>query len=338
MVKAVLNAIALRGKIKVLRWHTTSTTHILSQLLEVSALFALSGLCVSVFGYVVVRWAERLADEFRLDRFVVGFLLLSVVTSVPELTVAVVSGLTEAVEISIGDLLGSSVVNITFVTGLSVFIARSGVTVGARLKVNLTRLLLLSSVIPVTLLLLPIVSPVIGVPLLLTFVFYGLYASRRDFLPLRAHLVSYDSKRWRVVIFIIIGIFGLILSATSLVQNTKLLSELLGIGQLEIGAKTVSLMTSMPEIVTVAASMRRGEYEMAFGNAVGSNFTNMSLILGALLILSGVEVSLSTHYLMVFFVVAVSATFWYFSSRGKIVRSVAALLFIEYFTFLIFSS
>ncbi|MCX8203867.1 MAG: hypothetical protein N3H32_06085, partial [Nitrososphaeria archaeon] len=90
----------------------------MTQLAEVAAAFALSGLGVAAFGYVVVRGAEALADKYRIDRFAVGFLFLSVVTSVPELTVAVVAGIRGAVELSVGDLLGSSVVNITFVLSL----------------------------------------------------------------------------------------------------------------------------------------------------------------------------------------------------------------------------
>ncbi|MCS7118292.1 MAG: hypothetical protein NZ957_05865 [Thaumarchaeota archaeon] len=306
----------------------------MNQLSEAAALFALSSSGVAAFGYSVVRGAEALADRYRLDRFAVGFIFLSVVTSVPELTVAVIAGLRAAVELSVGDLLGSSVVNITFVTGLAVLFAAKGVAIGRGLRANLTWLLFLSSLIPVLLLLVPRIPPITGLPLILVFLTYGIYASRSR--PVHVALPSLDAG-WRVFTVVAIGVVGLVTSATALVQSAKALSEVLGIGQLEIGAKLVSLVTSMPEIVTVAASMRRGEYEMAFGNAVGSNLTNMSLMLGSLLLIAGVDVFLSPHYATVLFVVLVSGTLWAFSLRGRISRPLALVLLVEYVAFLLFS-
>lgn len=287
---------------------------------------------MAAFGYVVVRGAEALADKYRIDRFAVGFLFLSVVTSVPELTVAVVAGIRGAVELSVGDLLGSSVVNITFVTGLAALFAAGGVPVGGALRAQLAQLLLLSSAIPVALTAAPVVPPLTGFPLLLVFLAYGLYSFKSGSAH-QAKLVPWSG--WKVVAFAAASVVGLVTSATSLVQSAKALSEVLGVGQLEVGAKLVSLATSTPEIVTVAASMRRGEYEMAFGNAVGSNLTNMSLILGSLLLIAGVDVLLTPHYTTVLFVVLVSGTLWAFSLRGRISRPLALVLLVEYVAFLL---
>ncbi|MEN3048055.1 MAG: hypothetical protein ABDH63_04670, partial [Candidatus Caldarchaeales archaeon] len=245
----------------------------------------------------------------------------------------VLAGGRGAVELSMGDLLGSSVVNITFVTGIAVHLAVGGVPIGGALRAHLARLLLLSSAIPAVLTVAPIVPPLTGFPLLLVFLAYGLYSFRFG----SAHpatLVPWTG--WKVVAFAAVGVAGLVTSATALVQSAKALAEVLSVGQLEIGAKLVSLTTSMPEIVTVAASMRRGEYEMAFGNAVGSNLTNMSLILGSLLLIAGVDVLLSPHYMTVLFVLLVSGTLWALSSRGRISKPLALVLLVEYIAFLLF--
>ncbi|MDW8083894.1 MAG: sodium:calcium antiporter [Candidatus Caldarchaeum sp.] len=307
----------------------------MAEILEAAGLFALAGLGVSFFGYLVVRGAEELADKYGLDRFMIGFILLSVLTSTPEWTVAAVSALQGVVEISVGDIFGSNVVNISLVTAFSMIFARKALTITDSFSKSLVEVLYLSTLIPIMLLYFPAVSSWTGVLLMAFFALYVYIAYGNKRPPtVVSHVVK--TSTFRILIQIMLSAGLLVFSATQLVAAARAIAEITGISQLEVGAKLVAVSTSAPELVTVAASMRRGEHAMALGNAVGSNLTNVTLILGSLLALSGANIVLTSHVYTVLFVILVSMTFWFFSERGKITIPNAVILLALYVAFLAF--
>ncbi|MDW8062855.1 MAG: hypothetical protein RMI43_01640 [Candidatus Caldarchaeum sp.] len=305
------------------------------ELLEALGLFSLAGLGVGFFGYLVVRGAELLADKYGFDRFMVGFILLSVLTSTPEWTVAAASALQGAVEISVGDILGSNIVNISLVTGISMLFARKALTITSSFSKSLVEILYLSTMIPIILLYFPVASSLTGVLLMVFFALYVATAYKNSPpIAVQPHVVRTSAAK--IFTMILLGGGMLVLSAIQLVQAARTIAEITGLTQLEVGAKLVAVITSSPELVTVAASMQRGEHAMALGNAVGSNLTNVTLILGSLLALSGVNIVLGPHVYTVLFVVLVSMTFWFFSSRGQITLSNTLILLALYVSFLLF--
>lgn len=81
------------------------------------------GIMIAVSGSMLVNIAEKIMKQFKLSELSVGFLLLSVSTSSPELSVAIISALENKASISIGDILGSNVTNITLIVGLALIVA-----------------------------------------------------------------------------------------------------------------------------------------------------------------------------------------------------------------------
>ncbi|MEM2114737.1 MAG: hypothetical protein QXS12_04720, partial [Candidatus Caldarchaeum sp.] len=131
--------------------------------LDVVAVFVLSCLGLAVTGYLLVRGAELLSEKRGISRFLVGFILLSVITSLPELSVATFSSLAGVVYLSVGDILGSNVVNVALVAALSTFFVTGVVYVGLDVLRDLAGILYFSSIIPILMIFIPEVAVELGV-------------------------------------------------------------------------------------------------------------------------------------------------------------------------------
>jgi len=301
--------------------------------LDVVAVFVLSCLGLAVTGYLLVRGAELLSEKRGISRFLVGFILLSVITSLPELSVATFSSLAGVVYLSVGDILGSNVVNVALVAALSTFFVTGVVYVGLDVLRDLAGILYFSSIIPILMIFIPEVAVELGVLLLAFFMVY-IYLSFRS-APANARVAEKVGVGYNVIVsMVVVGGVGVVVSAYFLVESVEGLVLLTGLSELEVGAKIVSISTSAPEIATTLLLSKRGVYDMALGNAVGSNLTNVTLILGALLIISGQSLVFSQHVSVVLFVLLASSTFWFFISRGALNRMSGVLLLLIYLFFL----
>ncbi|MCS6770043.1 MAG: hypothetical protein NZ570_06380 [Candidatus Caldarchaeum sp.] len=306
-------------------------------LYEALAVFVVAAAGVSSFGYLLVRGAEALSDKLGLGRFLIGFVLLSVLTSMPEMTVAVFSAVQGVVELSVGDILGSNIVNICLVVGLSSLFITRIISVGMNLLKDLAAVLYFSSLIPILLVFVPQVFIETGVLLILVFVSYAYITYRTSkTLNTKPHIPGYGYPA--ILSAVVIGGLGVIVSAMVLVSAARSVVEYTGLSELEVGAKMVAVSTSAPELVTVLASMRRREYEMALGNAIGSNLTNITLILGSLLLVSRTTLVFQQHTFTVLFLLLATSTFWFFVSRGTITRVSGVILLVLYLFFLLLAA
>jgi len=296
----------------------------------------LSVASIAFFGTVLVRSAEELERCTNVGQFAVGFLLLSVVTSLPEFTVAVFATAQDVVGITIGDILGSNVVNIAFVGAMVLVLART-IEVRTMLLDELAGVLYFSSLIPLILSIFAAVSRGFGVVLLSFFVVYSYFAMKRGRSIMEEDRGPSMPRRVkaRILLMIVIGALGVIVSASFLVGSASTVAELFGLSKLVIGAKVVSIATSVPELVVTIVAVRRGLHDMALGNAIGSNLTNVSLILGLVLVLSPLGVSLQAYSIATAFLLIVTSSFWYFLSRGKLSRMAGLTLLMLYVAFLV---
>ncbi|MEM1952401.1 MAG: hypothetical protein QW192_02695 [Candidatus Caldarchaeum sp.] len=126
----------------------------------------------SFFGYILVRAAELLSDKYGSDRFVIGFVFLSVLTYTPEWTVVAISALRGVVEISVGDIFGSNIVNISLVAGIAFLYAKKTLALTPSLTKSLGELLYLLALIPHVVLYFGTTSRLRGVVLTVFFVGY----------------------------------------------------------------------------------------------------------------------------------------------------------------------
>jgi cation:H+ antiporter len=270
----------------------------------------------------------------------VGFAIMSVMTSTPEISVAIFSLLQGTPEISVGDVLGSNVFNIGIVVGLLAtlgFLKKSSTD----LLVELLDILFLSSLVPILVIAIPLtpfkfLSPFIGVTLLGIFVFsiYRITRKRSPALEDHPSRVSDKKKNKIVVTLKIVGSIAIvILAARFVVFSASDIAIGIGVLPILIGAKIISIGTSLPELALDLTAARRGRIHLAIGDAIGSNLTNITLVLGIILTASPVAFDAIAFTEIIPFVLITTLILWRYLMKGGVSQIGGIILILIYVLF-----
>lgn len=253
-----------------------------------------AGLAVLVVGgEVLVRGAGGIARAAGLSPLVVGLTVVSFATSAPELAVTVDASLSGSPGLAVGNVVGSNVINILLVLGISglilpLLVHSPVVRRDVPVMIGLSALLLAFALDGE-------IGRLDGVVLLLGLVGYVVWTllrSRRTPVaaaprPSRAagsRRSRARSDRRRAVArdaaLVLAGVVMLVLGARWLVRSATEIATAVGMSDLVIGLTVVAIGTSLPELATSVIAALRGSVEMAVGNVVGSNIFNIGAVMG----------------------------------------------------------
>ncbi|AJK68119.1 calcium/sodium antiporter [Corynebacterium marinum] len=259
-------------------------------------------------GEFLVRGASALARRVGISALVVGLTVVSAATSAPELAITVGAVLRDEPGLAVGNVVGSNIVNILFILGLSALILPLAVTRGlvrfdVPLMVGMSAGLLLLSLDGV----MGAVDGLVLFSVVVAHTVWTITAGRRSArTPGSAAESAPDSSAagagggdvkppatstatstaWSLL-FIAAGIGLLVGGATVLVEGAVNIATSLGVSSLVVGLTVVAVGTSLPELVTSITAVRRGERDIAVGNIVGSNIFNIGVVLGLPAMISG---------------------------------------------------
>lgn len=246
-----------------------------------------------VFGMVLlikgadffVDGASNIAKALRIPTLIIGLTLVSIGTSAPEFAVSLNASINSENEISFGNIVGSNIFNTFVVIGVSAIITPLAVSKNVR-KFDIPILLGIYGL----LILFGFVSSPNIINLWESIIIFSLTIIYTVFLILREtkeHQHIEDEKKnekkkpwWLNLIFVAVGLTGIIWGGDLVVDNAVILAEKLHISEEIIGLTIVAIGTSLPELVTSIVAARKGENDIAVGNAIGSNIFNIILILG----------------------------------------------------------
>jgi len=286
--------------------------------------------------HLTIKSIEKLLEFVGTSEASVGFAILAWMTSVPEITVAIFSVLEGRPGISVGDVLGSNVFNIGVVVGV---LATIGFLkkCSTDLLMDLLDILFLSSLIPLLLIVFKVFSSVVGVVLLVVYGF-SIYTMTRRRSPASASMRKVASERIdkkRVILSIIGGMIIVVLASRFVVSSAINIATILGVPTILIGAKIIAIGTSMPELVLDLTAARRGRIHLAIGDAVGSNLTNLTLVLGIVLLASPspVAINLTVFAEILPFVLITTLILWRFLTKGGVPQVGGIILLITYIIF-----
>ncbi len=232
--------------------------------------------------------AADLARRFRISEFIVGLTIIAIGTSTPELVVSVISALHGSGDMAVGNVVGSNVFNGLLILGVTALIAPVPLTSN-----NIEKDIpfgVLASVV-----LLVMCSDVLfgsdfsdnvgrdeGVVLLLLFIVficYSIFSAERT-------AEAEDSAKaqkplWLTLVMIAGGLAGLVFGGNMFQTSATELARALGVSESVIAITLMAGGTSLPELAASVVSAVKGKPEMAMGNVLGSNITNIFLVAGA---------------------------------------------------------
>ncbi len=243
-----------------------------------SLLLSLIALIIS--GRSLIKWLTKFTRAFGIPEFSVGFVLLAVSTSLPEIFVAISSARQQAASLVLATALGSNIVNMTFIVGMAAIVSIKIATSG----INMRRDLILGGVITI----LPLVfmtggsiSRLEGLLLIAAFCVYvrQIYRDRKSTHPGNGQPRHYrQGLAALVVISLLVAI--LLISAEVTVQSATAIAQNLGLPSFLIGLFVLAFGTSLPELITTLSAALQRRPGLALGNILGSNVADSGLVIG----------------------------------------------------------
>ena len=298
------------------------------------AIYIIGGLILLYFGANwLVQGAITLALHLGLSPLIVGLTVVALGTSVPEALVSVRAAIGHQGGIALGNVIGSNILNIALILGLSAFF--SPLKVDSHLVKADVPLLSGATFMLVVLLEDFYISRMEGSFLLLCIVGYvaGNIMTVKRTSPEEnkiegVEVPDYHNKNlWRDISFLFIGLIALAFGSNFLVTGAVDLARILGLSEALIGLTIVSIGTGTPEMATALMAAYRKRSDLAIGNAVGSNLFNIMFVLGiAALVapLDGKGISSIDLYVMLGVTILLLPTVW----TGRILDRKEGCLFL----------
>jgi len=280
---------------------------------------------------LVIRAFDRLVLGFsNRGKLAVAAIVVALSTSLPELFIAVASGLAGQPEISLANLLGANVVNLSLVVGGATLIAGSLPIVGDYWRWELAAMFF-AGIAPILLLMDGGLSRLDGFILVVIYLVYlegvvidgkkrsiaGASVAHKRGLLTRVKEWHREKKDGSILV-LFLGIAVMLFSAGLIVKLTAQMAPALGISTVVFGLLLVSLGTTLPELTLALGAAAKKEVALIMGNLFGSIVTNATLIVGLLALISPFETGKVANYSLVNMAfVVVFGLFWLFTSTKR---------------------
>jgi cation:H+ antiporter len=239
------------------------------------------GLIVLVLGAEgMVRGAVDLALRARISPLVIGLTVVSIGTSAPELLVSLLAAMKGSSSIAIGNVVGSNIVNISFILGVCILIFPIEVDREVR-RIHWPVMMAASLLFWLFLRdgLFAAWEGVVFISLMVVYIVWMVWNSKRS----EQQATDGDGAQhpiWRATLFLVVGIVALTKGADWFVEGAVAISRGLGVSEQLIGVTVVAIGTSLPELVTSLIAAFRKQADISLGNLVGSNIFNLLGIIG----------------------------------------------------------
>ncbi len=226
-----------------------------------------------------VDGAAGIAKKFGIPELVVGLTIVAMGTSAPEAAVSVTSALSGNAGITIGNVLGSNILNVLIILGITGAIVAVAIQ-KSTLFVEMPYMLLITGVLIFMGITGGEVTRIEGVILWVLFIVYLSYL-----FVMAKKGKSEDGEPevrpvWKLLLIGIVGAAIVVWGSDITVDSAVSLAEVIGISDRIIGLTIVALGTSLPELVTSVTAARKGNADIAIGNIVGSNIFNILFVVG----------------------------------------------------------
>jgi cation:H+ antiporter len=304
----------------------------------------IGGLLLLVWGANrFVYGAAAFARNLGVAPILIGLTIVAIATSAPEILVSIVASFRGEPGLAVGNALGSNIVNIGLVLGTVAFI--HPIKLSSQTLRREMPALLAVTLLGVSLFLDSYLSRLDGLILLgaLVFVIFwlvklGLRSSANDTISVEFEAdIPRDVSTKRAVTWFIVGLVALLAGAELMVGGAIDIARFFGMSEVVIGIVLVAFATSIPELAVSLVSAHKGEYGLAIGNIVGSNFFNILAVVGAAAFIAPAALPpsvLSLHlFVMVAFTLVLFVMTYEYGGTGTITRTEGAALLIAYIAY-----
>ncbi|MCM1102156.1 MAG: calcium/sodium antiporter [Clostridium sp.] len=241
-----------------------------------------------------VEGASKIADKFGIPQIVIGLTIVAMGTSLPEAAVSISAAVKGSADITIGNVLGSNIMNVLVILGLTSVIRAIAV------KKNTIRYEM-PFTIAITVILAGMglydnrvgrVEGVILWALMIVYLLYLLWVSKTDKDAVEEGPAN-DGKSslLKMILMVVIGVVMIVLGSDISVDAATAIATGFGMSERLVGLTIVAFGTSLPELVTSCTAAVKGKADIAVGNIVGSNIFNILFVVGTTALITPVPYS-----------------------------------------------
>lgn len=249
---------------------------------------------------ILIDSVTKIARRFGISTFIIGITVIAFGTSAPELAIGILSGISDTNELTLGNIIGSSLTNFALIVGISSIIIPLQIkdTVTKR---ELPMLLGVQVILTAFILVDGKLSRTEGIALLFGFIGFMLYIWRD---AKKSKSIQFDvqgdididgdgnnlsdevlsSKQAESILklscYTLLSLIGLFIGGKLTVDSSTQIAQIIGLSESLIGLTVVSLTTTMPELITSIIAVSKKEPDIVLGNCIGSNMFNILLVLG----------------------------------------------------------
>lgn len=265
-----------------------------------------------------VEGAAGIADKFHIPQMIIGLTIVAFGTSAPEAAVSISAGLKGTAGIAMGNVLGSNVLNILIILGLTACISTLRVK-PSTIKFDMPFLVVVSATLVAMCVIQGEMNTISAIILTVLFVIFFAQMIRST-LKQRSENNEESSDKKRSILMLIVmtvgGMIAIIFGSDIAVDNAVEIAKVFGMSDALIGLTVIALGTSLPELITSITAARKGNADIAIGNVVGSNIFNILFVLGATSYIATIPVE--TNFIIDGIVGLIAAAFLYlFAAKNK---------------------
>ncbi len=285
-----------------------------------------------------VEGASNVAKRFHVPTLIIGLTIVAMGTSLPETAVSISASIVGSNSLAISNVSGSNLFNLLVVVGLCCIMQKVEVD-----QDTIKRDIPYSILAAVLLVVLGMAGGMTlgrldGVILLVFFAFF-LFLMIKSALKAAANQIDKEEAKQSVIISLVAivgGAAAIAIGGDWVVDSASTLAMAFGMSETMVGLTIVAVGTSLPELVTSIVAARKGEVDMALGNAIGSNIFNILMVLGVAAVISPIGFMMSNAIDIIAVVVATLAC-WAVAAKKKSLNKITGVLMVaSYFIYMVY--
>ncbi|MDO4976908.1 MAG: calcium/sodium antiporter [Eubacteriales bacterium] len=266
-----------------------------------------------------VDGAVAVAQKVGVPQIVVGLTIVAFGTSAPEAAVSIKSALSGSAGIAIGNVLGSNIMNVCVILGLTACVVKLSIDADA-IKIDIPFLIVVS-------ILLPILGFSFGEFHWITgCIFWALLIGYIVFLIRKAIKTEVEEDEEAknlgpimILLFLIGGMAAIVIGSSLAVDGAKAIALSFGVSDRVIGLTIIAFGTSLPELMTSLTAARKGNADIAVGNIVGSNLFNILFILGTTSLIHPVPFGME-YLIDALLAIGAVVLLWLFTCKNRVLE------------------
>jgi cation:H+ antiporter len=289
---------------------------------------------------LIVVAVDDFSKRLRFSSFAVSFVLLGILTSIPELSVGLTSISRGVPEVFVGNLLGGIFVLFLFVIPLLALVGGK-VRLDGGISKNTLILVLGVIMAPAVLILDQKINSIEGLLLIVAYIVLSIWVEMKKGFFDKKHTKVFDLKAYSYmdIVKVVVGVGVVLLAGQVVVTKTILFSQILGLPVFFVSLVFLSLGTNLPEISLAITSIRMKKKEIAFGDYLGSASAN-TLFFGIFALMSGGEIVIKDRFevVVMFMLLALGSFYFFIRSNKELSRKEGLMLMILYGVFCVWES